>query len=250
MVNLYALGAAFIGTGVEMVEALTIVLAVGAVRGWRGALFGALSAALVLAALVAGVGAPLASVMGLFWVQIAVGAFLLLFGARWLRKAILRYGGLIAIHDEAESYEEERGRLEGAGEGGNLAGVDRLAFATAFGGTFLEGLEAVFIVIAFGIGSGAMPSSILGAVLAVAAVVLAGVLLRRPLTRVPENTLKFVVGVMLTSFGTFWVGEGLGVAWPQGDLSILYLAMSLLVFSWVEVRRMRRLPVLRGKRVR
>ena len=240
MFNVYAVGASFLGTGVEFAEALTIVLAVGVVRGWKSSLLGALSAVALLGTLIALIGAPLVNFIHLFWVQFIVGLFMLLFGLRWLRKAILRYAGLKALHDEAESYQKELERQRKAGKK-SISGVDRFAFMTSFSGTFLEGLEAIFIVLTFGLSSGAMASSIAGAVLATATVLVAGVLLRRPLSRIPENTMKFVVGVMLTSFGAFWVGESLGVGWPQADLSIVYIALSLLLFSWLQVARCRRL---------
>ena len=239
MFNVYAIGASSLGTGVEFVEALTIVLAVGAIRGWRNSLLGALAAAALLGVLIAVIGAPLANFIHLFWVQFIVGLFMLLFGLRWLRKAILRYAGLKALHNETESYKEELERQRKAGKG-PISGIDRFAFTTSFSGTFLEGLEAIFIVLTFGLSSGAMGSSILGAVIATVVVLGAGILLRRPLSRVPENTMKFVVGVMLTSFGVFWVGESIGVAWPQADLSIVYVAFSLLLFSWLQVIRLRR----------
>lgn len=245
--NFYSVGASFLGTGVEFVEALTIILAVGAVRGWKSALAGALAAILVLAVLITVIGAPLTAVIQVFWVQLLIGLMMLLFGIRWLRKAILRYAGLKALHDEAESYSEEMERQRKAGA--LAAGIDRFAFSTTFSGTFLEGLEAVFIVITFGLSSHSMRSSIVGAIAATVIVVAAGVALRQPLAKVPENTLKFIVGVMLTSFGAFWIGEGLGVAWPQKDASILYMGASLVVFTWVEVLRIsRRLQTKSGRR--
>lgn len=237
-VNVFALVSSFLGTGVEFVEALTIVLAVGTVRGWKSSIAGGLFATLVLAVLIALIGAPLVNVIRLGWVQLVVGLLMLLFGARWLRKAILRYAGLKAMHDEAESYLEETERQRGAGKVG--VGIDRFAFATSFSGTFLEGLEAVFIVITFGLSSHAMWSSVLGAAIATVTVAVAGVMLRRPMARIPENTMKFIVGVMLASFGTFWVGESVNVAWPQQDLSIVYLICTLLAVSWVIVARCRR----------
>lgn len=233
--NGYAVGASFLGTGVEFVEALTIILAVGTIRGWKSALMGALAAVVVLAALIAIVGAPLASVVQLFWVQFLVGLLMLLFGIRWLRKAILRYAGLKALHNEAESYEEE---LERQRQAGNVAqGLDRFAFSTTFAGTFLEGLEAIFIVLAFGLRSNAMTSAVVGAGAATVVVIILGITLRQPLSKIPENTMKYVVGVMLTSFGAFWVGESLQVNWPQKDLSVVYIIVTLLVFSWLIVKR-------------
>lgn len=233
--NWFAIGASFLGTGVEFVEALTIILAVGSVRGWKNALLGASAAIIALAALVVIVGAPLATVIHTWWIQLIVGLFMLLFGIRWLRKAILRYSGLKKLHDEGESYQAEVLRQKGAG--GVQRGVDAFAFSTAFAGTFLEGLEAVFIVITFGLSTHAVPSAVVGALLATVVVAMGGVVLRKPLSKVPENTMKFIVGVMLTSFGAFWLGEGLHVSWPEKDLSILYVALSLCLFSWVIVQR-------------
>jgi Ca2+/H+ antiporter, TMEM165/GDT1 family len=236
--NLYAIGASFLGTGVEFVEALTIILAVGAIRGWKSALTGALTAIVVLGVLILVIGAPLASVVQVFWVQFLVGLFMLLFGIRWLRKAILRYAGLKSLHNEAESYEEELTRQRSAGDVG--VGIDKFAFTTTFSGTFLEGLEAIFIVIAFGLRANAMSSAVVGALIATVVVIVLGIALRQPLSRIPENTMKFVVGVMLTSFGAFWVGESLSVNWPQKDVSIVYIIGTLLLFSWLMVTRIQR----------
>lgn len=234
--NIYAIGASFLGTFVEFVEALTIILAAGAVRGFKGSLLGAFSAAVVLGILVAIIGAPLVHVIQLFWVQLIVGLFMLLFGIRWLRKAILRYSGMKSLHNEAEGYQKELERQRVA-EGGSHTGIDKFAFGTAFTGTFVEGLEAIFIVITFGLSAKAMSSAVIGAFGAMIVVIILGIALRTPLTKVPENTLKFVVGVMLTSFGAFWLGESFGVAWPQQDLSILYIAITLVVLSFILVQR-------------
>ncbi|MCF8563903.1 hypothetical protein LLE49_04015 [Alicyclobacillus tolerans] len=236
--NIYAVLSSFLGAGVEFVEALTIILAVGAIRGWKSALTGAGAALVVLAVLVAAVGAPLSVVIQVYWVQLIVGLMMLLFGIRWLRKAILRYSGLKALHDEAESYDKELERQKRAGA--VSSGIDRVGFTATFSSTFLEGLEAVFIVITFGLGSHNMESSVIGAVVATAVVVFLGFVLRNPLKKVPENTLKFIVGVMLTSFGAFWIGEGLGATWPSKDLSILYMAGTLCLYSWLQVSRCKR----------
>jgi len=233
--NVYAMLASFLGTGVEFVEALTIILAVGVIRGWKSALLGALTAVVVLGVLIGIIGAPLVAIIQVFWVQLLVGLFMLLFGIRWLRKAILRYSGLKSLHDEAESYQEEVERQRQAGE--VASGIDRFAFLTTFSGTFLEGLEAIFIVITFGLTAHAIKFTIIGAVIAVVVVMLVGFLLRSPLSKVPENTMKFIVGIMLTSFGAFWVGEGLNVSWLQADVSILYIAATLLLLSWLTVIR-------------
>lgn len=212
--------AAFFASMVEFVEALTVILAVGAVRGWRGALSGAGAALVVLAALVALLG-PALSTIPLGWIQLIVGALLLLFGLRWLRKASLRAAGIIPLHDEAAIFVKESERLRGHGA---AAGFDTIGFAAAFQITMLEGTEVVFIVIAIGAGgAGLLLPACFGALAALAVVVLLGVAINRPLSQIPENTLKFIVGVLLSAFGAFWFGEGLGVAWPGDDWAILAL---------------------------
>jgi len=218
-----AVTAAFLASIVECVEALTVVLAVGSVRGWRGALSGAGAALAVLLSLVAIFG-PALALVPLNLIQLVVGALLLLFGMRWLRKAILRAGGVLALHDETAAFAKQTEAMRAAGEGG--AGFDRIGFAAAFQITMLEGVEVVFIVIAVGAGGvGLMLPAALGAVAALLLVVLLGVIVHKPLSRVPENQLKFLVGVLLSSFGTFWVGEGMGLAWPGDDWSILALVL-------------------------
>jgi uncharacterized membrane protein len=236
----YAVLASFLGTSVEFIEALTIILAVGTIRGWKSALSGAATAILILIVLVAGIGTPLVHIVHIFLVQLLVGLFMLLFGIRWLRKAILRYSGLKAVHDEAESYQSELERQRKAGQVGK--GIDSFGFMTSLSITFLEGMEAIFIVITLGTSStkaGLMQNTIIGAVAAVAVVLLAGIFMRQPLTKIPENTMKFIVGVMLTSFGAFWVGEAFSVDWPQADLSVVYMSVSLIVFSWLMVRHIK-----------
>lgn len=223
--------AAFLASLVEFVEALTVVLAVGAVRGWRHALAGAGLGLLVLMALVAALGPALAHAP-LDLLQLVVGALLLLFGLRWLRKAILRWGGLIALHDEAAAYAKETAALQ---DGPAVAGAwDRMAIAAAFQIVILEGVEVVFIVIALSAAGGLLLPAMAGAAAALIVVVGLGLLLHRPLAQVPENALKFIVGVLLSAFGTFWVGEGIGLAWPGADWSIAgliaaYLALALLL---------------------
>ncbi|GMA65984.1 COG4280 domain-containing protein [Alicyclobacillus fastidiosus] len=229
--SIYAVISSLLGTGVEFVEALTIILAVGSTRGWKSSLTGALTALIILGGLVAVIGAPLVTLLQTFWLQLIVGVFMLLFGARWLRKSILRYGGLKALHNEAESYQEE---LERQLKAGNMApGIDKVGFATSFTGTFVEGMEAIFIVLTFGLGAKSMSSAVLGAAIATVVVILLGIILRKPLTLIPENTMKFLVGVLLTSFGLFWTGESFRIPWPQADLSILYIAASLVVLSLI-----------------
>ena len=219
--------AAFLAALVEFVEALTVVLAVGTVRGWRPALTGTGLGLAVLAALVLALGPALTRIpLGL--VQLAVGTLVLLFGLRWLRKAVLRSAGVIPLHDEAAAFagETEALRRHGLAAGG----WDGVGVATAFKIVMLEGIEVVFIVVAIGAaGRGLLLPASLGAFAALLLVVLLGLLLHRPLARVPENALKFAVGVLLSGFGTFWAGEGLGVAWPGEDWSLLGLVAGFLL---------------------
>lgn len=225
--------AAFLASLVEFVEALTIVLAIGAVRGWRDALTGCGTALLVLLGIIAVLGPALARIP-LGFVQLVVGALLLLFGMRWLRKAILRAAGIIPLHDEAAAYAEQTRELQRSSNAGR--GLDKIAFATAFKITMLEGIEVVFIVIAVGAGgAGLLLPASLGALAALLLVALLGLLVHRPLSRVPENTLKFIVGVLLSAFGTFWVGEGLGVSWPGADWSLLGLIAGFLAIAGLYV---------------
>ena len=220
--------ASFLASLVECVEALTVVLAVGSVRGWPSALAGAAAGLGVLAAIVAAVG-PALTRIPLHLVQLFIGAMILLFGLRWLRKAILRAAGLIALHDEEAAFAKEAAELRGAGV---ARGWDKLAFAAAFHITMLEGTEVVFIVIALGAGGRElMWTASLGAVAALLTISALGVALHRPLARVPENTLKFVVGVLLSAFGTFWVGEGAGIVWPGDDLAIPALMAAYLAVA-------------------
>lgn len=221
--------ASFMASTVEFVEALTIVLAVGVVRGWRSALLGTAAALAVLVGLVAVLGPSLTRIP-LPLVQLVVGTLLLLFGLRWLRKAILRSAGVLALHDEAKAFAEETAALRAQGGVGHQV-IDKLAFATAFKIVMLEGIEVVFIVIAIGASGQMMVPASIGALLALLAVVLLGLWLHRPLARVPENALKFGVGVMLAAFGTFWVGEGIGLEWPGADWAILALIGVFLVVA-------------------
>jgi uncharacterized membrane protein len=215
------ISASFFASGVEFVEALTVILAVGTVRGWRGAVGGGAAALLILAGLVVVLG-PALQVIPLAWVRQVIGALMLLFGLRWLRKASLRAAGVLALRDEAEAFARATQRLRA--RGGIGAGFDRVGFATAFQVTVLEGIEVVFIVIAIGAGgAGLLLPAGLGALAALTLVILLGAAVHRPLARVPENTLKFVVGVLLAAYGVFWFGEGVGVDWAGGDWAILGL---------------------------
>ncbi len=221
--------AAFLASFVEFVEALTVVLAVGTVRGWRAALIGASSALGVLIALVVVLG-PALTHIPLREVQLIVGVLLLLFGMRWLRKAILRSAGVIPLHDEEAAYAQQTEALQRADALGS--GWDKVAVATSFNITMLEGIEVVFIVIAFGAGGvGLLVPASLGAVAALLVVIGLGFLVHRPLATIPENVLKFTVGVLLSAFGTFWVGEGMGLNWPGQDWSILGLTLGFLAFA-------------------
>ena len=218
--------ASFLASLVECVEALTVVLAVGSVRGWRSALAGAGAALAVLATIVAVLG-PALTRIPLRAVQVVVGAMLVLFGLRWLRKAVLRSAGLIPLHDEAAIFARSTVALRGSARA--RGAWDRVALAAAFNITMLEGTEVIFIVVAFGAGgTGLMLPAAAGAMIALLVVVVLGVALHRPLARVPENTLKFAVGVLLAAFGTFWLSEGAGLEWPgplstQPDLAIPFL---------------------------
>ena len=222
--------AAFLASLVEFIEALTVVLAVGAVRGWRGALGGT---GLALLAMVILLG-PALTRIPLDFVQLGVGALLLLFGMRWLRKAILRSAGVIPLHDEDALFAKETASLRSLGDVSQ--GWDRVAVSTAFKITMVEGIEVVFIVVAMGAaGGGLLVPASLGAGAALALVVALGFVLHRPVAMIPENTLKLVVGVLLCSFGTFWIGEGMGLAWPAGDLSMPALAVGFLAVAAVAV---------------
>jgi uncharacterized membrane protein len=216
----WGFGAAFLGSAVESVEALSIVLAVGVTRGWRAPLQGTVAALLVLAALVLSLGGVLTRVPDSV-LKSVIGGLVLLFGLRWLHKAILRSAGVVPMSDEEVRYQRT---VQGAGVAARLAGVDWPAFAIAFKGVLLEGLEVAFIVFAVGATSGDLRIAGLGGVSAMVVVAALGAALRRPLTRVPENTIKHTVGVLLASLGTFWAGEGFGVRWPLDAVSVLALA--------------------------
>jgi len=224
-----SIATSFLASLVECVEALTVILAVGSVRGWRSALIGSASAVVVLLLIVAGLGTALTQIP-LPIIQLVVGALLLLFGLRWLRKAILRSAGLIPLHDEQAIFAKHSAAFGSSGAAATA--WDKIAFAAAFNITMLEGTEVVFIVIAIGAGrTGMMLPASLGAVAALLVVTALGFALHRPLARVPENTLKFAVGVMLSAFGTFWVGEGMHMQWPAADWSILALIAAYLVLA-------------------
>jgi uncharacterized membrane protein len=230
-------GTTFLASGVEAVEAMTIVLAVGVAVSWRVAFRGAGLGLLVLAAIVAVFG-PLLHFVPLAALKLAIGVLLALFGLAWLRKAILRYAGRKALRDEDANYEREVRALRGAEPNGR---GDRVGALVAFKAVLLEGLEVAVIVVTFGAASSAaLGWAASGALVAVLAVLLLGLALRRPASRVPENAMKFAVGIMLVSFGTFWAGEGLGIAWWRADLSILVLVAGYLAVSALLVLAARR----------
>jgi Ca2+/H+ antiporter, TMEM165/GDT1 family len=226
--------ASFLASLVEVVEAFTIVLAVATMRGSRPALLGTAAGLALLFVLVLALGSAIEQIP-LAVLQLVIGALLLLFGLRWLRKAILRAAGVISLHDEEGAFAKETGRLREEALR-RESRLDWLAGATACKAVVIEGVEVVFIVIAVGAGRGLLVPASLGALAACALVLAVGAALRQPLTRVPENMLKFCVGIMLSAFGLFWFGEGLGVAWPGADLAIPGFALLLLATALALVR--------------
>jgi uncharacterized membrane protein len=229
----------FFACAVEAVEALTIVLAVGVTRSWRSALYGVGAATVVLAAIVAALG-PALTALPINALRVVVGGLLLIFGLQWLRKAVLRASGLKAIHDEDKAFAAETEAARSAGQAGT--GFDGYSFTIAFKGVLLEGLEVAFIVLTFGASQHNVGLAAAAAAVAVVVVVLVGVVVRQPLSRVPENTLKFFVGVMLTAFGTFWGAEGAGASWPGGDAALLVLVPGTAIVALGMVRWLRRAP--------
>jgi uncharacterized membrane protein len=217
----------FLACTVEAVEALTIVLAVGITRSWSSALYGVGAAVIALAAIVAALGPALTS-LPLNTLRVVIGGLLLVFGLQWLRKAVLRASGLKALHDEDGIFAAEREAAASAGDR-RRSGIDGYSFAIAFKGVLLEGLEVAFIVLTFGANQHKVGIAAAAAGVAIAVVVLAGVAARAPLARVPENAMKFSVGVMLTSFGMFWGAEGAGAHWPGGDGALLVIIPSVLL---------------------
>ncbi len=230
----------FVACVVEAVEALTIVLAVGTTRSWRSTLIGLAAAVLALAAVTAALG-PALTALPIGALRVGVGGLLLIFGLQWLRKAILRASGLKALHDEQATYAEELAAARDAGE--VAPNFDPYSFTISFKGVFLEGLEVVFIVLSFGANQHRVTLAAAAAAAAVMLVTLAGVAVHAPLARVPENAMKFAVGVMLTSFGMFWGGEGAGAHWPGGDAALLVIVPVTLACSLALVAVLRRRAV-------
>jgi uncharacterized membrane protein len=236
MHSVLLVAAAFLAAAVEMVEALTIVLAVGVTRGWRSAAWGVAAALAVLAAIVATLGPALAN-LPIDALRVVIGTVLLIFGLQWLRKAILRASGLKAQHDEDAIYQAEVDALRETKEHG---AHDWYAFTVAFKGVFLEGLEVAFIIVTFGGAQKNVGLATIGAAAALIVVLIAGVIAHAPLSRVPENTLKFGVGIMLSSFGIFWSAEGAGVSWPGADASLVAVIGFVVVVSFGLVALIRR----------
>jgi uncharacterized membrane protein len=241
--------ATFVAAFVEFVEALTIVLAMGLTRGWRSALAGAAAALVALVGFTAVVGYALASWLPRSVLQLVIGVLLLIFGLQWLRKAILRSAGLKAKHDETEEYREQTAAARAAGDEHRF-GLDWFGFVVSFKGVFLEGVEVVFIVVTFGVNAGNVPVAAVSALLAGLLVATLGAIASRPLSAVPENTLKYAVGLLLASYGTFWAVEGLGalhggtsLEWPGGDAALLAIVAGWLLLSRVLVALLPRTEV-------
>ena len=228
----------FLASAVETVEAFTIVLAVGITRGWKSTILGVLAALGVLAVLVIFIGPGLVAIP-LSVLRLVVGALLLIFGLQWLRKAILRASGYKAMHDEGAICAREAAEAR-ENPPTDPTAFDQYAFSLSFKGVFLEGLEVVFIVLTFGAIHGNIPLAALGAAIAVILVMIVGVAVRAPLSRVPENTLKFVVGIMLTSFGIFWGAEGAGVEWPGNDAALPAIVITTGVAALAAAAAMKR----------
>jgi uncharacterized membrane protein len=230
---------AFLASIVEFVEALTIVLAVGVTRQWRSTLIGVAAAVVVLVVLIGVFGSALVLLVPIGTLRVVVGGFLVIYGLQWLVKAILRAGGAKSKHDEAAIYQREIAAIREEAPV-PATGMDWISFTVAFKGVLLEGMEVAFIVVTFGASAGQLGPAALGATVAGVVVLLVGVIVHRPLARVPENGLKFIVGLMLTTFGTFWAGEGVGVDWVAGDATLLALFVIFTVASLVAVSAVRR----------
>jgi uncharacterized membrane protein len=225
----------FLASSVEAVEALTVVLAVGSTRRWSSALLGVAAALCVLAGLIAALG-PALTVLPIGALRLLVGGLLLIFGLQWLRKSILRAGGVKALHDEVATFAQESDAAERSVLG---EGFDGYSFAICFKAVLLEGLEVVFIVLTFGANQHDVGLAAVAAVAAVLVVTGAGIAARSPLARVPENSMKFAVGVLLTTFGAFWGAEGAGASWPGGEAALPAIACLVLVASLLMVRDLR-----------
>ena len=234
------IAAVFAASLVEFVEAFTVVLAMGVTRGWRSALAGAAAAVLALIGFALAAGYAIEEWIPEELLQLVIGTLLLVFGLQWLRKAVLRSSGLKSLHDEEEEFARQAALASAIAKTDGRFGLDSFGFIVSFKGVFLEGVEIVFIVITFGLNADNVPVAAAGAAVAGVVVLVAGVLLRAPLSRVPENTLKYGVGVLLATFGTFWAVEGLGYFTPEGksvEFPFGDVALLLLLVAWVVVAR-------------
>jgi len=238
MHDVLLVAAAFLASSVEMVEAITIILAVGVTKGWRTAFTGVIAASVALVLVVAILGVSLVNLVPIHVLQVTVGILLLIFGMQWLRKAIQRAAGVRSSHDEAKIFASEVSELSAASPSGG--GLDWQGFVVSFKGVFLEGLEVAFIVITFGANSGRLDLAAAGAVAAFFLVSAVGIVVHRPLTQVPENAIKHTVGVMLMAFGTFWGAEGVGIEWRMGAAAILPIAALYWLASLVFIEAIRR----------
>jgi uncharacterized membrane protein len=238
MSAVFLVTASFLASSVEMVEAMTIVLAVGVSREWRSTLIGVASALVALSVIVLVLG-PALALIPIDGLRLVIGALLLVFGLQWLRKAILRASGFKALHDEDAIYQRELAEARAA-RSEIRAGMDWYAYTLSFKGVFLEGLEVIFIVLTFGASQGSIRLAALGAAAAVLLVGTIGLIIHRPLSRVPENGMKFFVGALLTTFGAFWGGEGVGVVWPGEDAAILVLLAFVLLVALLLVAALTR----------
>jgi uncharacterized membrane protein len=238
----------FLASIVEGVEALTIVLAVGTTRGWRSTWYGVGAAVVVLTLFVAALG-PALTAIPINALRLVVGGLLLTFGLQWLKKAILRAGGFKSLHDEAAIFTKAAAEARKVKSSRHRGAIDDwYSFTIAFKGVLLEGLEVAFIVVTFGASQGSVPLATVAAIAAVVVVVIAGVIVHRPLSRIPENTLKFIVGVMLTSFGIFWGAEGAGARWPGSDASLAGVIALIALTALTQVIWLRRRYVQPGHR--
>jgi Ca2+/H+ antiporter, TMEM165/GDT1 family len=245
-VVLITLLSSFLASAVEFVEALTVVLAVGVTRQWRSTLIGAAAAIVVLTALIVVLGLTIATFVPIELLRLIVGFVLIVFGLQWLTKAILRSAGARASRDEVATYGRELTALTNEPPV-PASGMDWISFTVAFKGVLLEGLEVAFIVVTFGAAGGQLGPALIGAGLAGIGVLGVGLAVRQPISRLPENRLKFGVGLMLVSFGTFWAGEGIGIAWPGDDLSIVLLLAGYLITALLAVRTIAASLVRPGK---
>jgi uncharacterized membrane protein len=231
--------AVFLACAVEAVEAVTIVLAAGTARDWKSAGYGVGAGLAVLAVITAALG-PAVTAIPLGALRLVVGGLLLVFGLQWLRKAVLRASGHKDLHDEDAIFARELAAAKAASSGARFSVPDWYAFTLSFKGVVLEGLEVIFIVLTFGANAHDVPLASLAAIIAVALVVLLGLAIKAPLAKVPENTMKFVVGVMLTSFGVFWGAEGADAHWPGGDAALLVVVPCVALYALALVVLMRR----------